>query len=155
MVKNLPANAGDIRDAGSIPGLGRSPGQGHGNPLQYSCLENPMDRGAWWASCSSWGHTESDMTERNRSKPSTGARAKVFAMACKALGFPGGTRGKESACQCRRHKRRRFDPWVGKIPWRRVWQPTPVFLSGESHEQRSLAGYSPWGHKELDMTEVT
>ena len=49
MVKNLPANAGDIRDAGSIPGSGRSPGGGNGNPHQYSCLENPMDRGAWWA----------------------------------------------------------------------------------------------------------
>ena len=47
MVKNPPANAGDIRDEGSTPGLGRSPGGGHGNPLQYSCLENPMDRGAW------------------------------------------------------------------------------------------------------------
>ena len=46
VVKNLPANAGD---PGSIPGLGRSPGEGHGNPLQYCCLENPMDRGAWWA----------------------------------------------------------------------------------------------------------
>ena len=45
MVKNLPANAGDVRDVGSIPGWGRSPGGGHGNPLQYSCLENPMDRG--------------------------------------------------------------------------------------------------------------
>ena len=49
MVKNPPANAGDIRDAGSIPGSGRSPGGGHGHPLQYSCLENPMDRGAWRA----------------------------------------------------------------------------------------------------------
>ena len=49
MVKNLPANAGDIRDMGSIPGLGRSPGEGNGNPLQYSCLENPMDRRAWRA----------------------------------------------------------------------------------------------------------
>ena len=47
VVKNLPAKAGDGRDAGSIPGLGRSPGGGHGNPLQCSCLENPMDRGAW------------------------------------------------------------------------------------------------------------
>ena len=47
MVKNLPASAGDIRDMDSIPGLGRSPGEGHGNPFQYSCLENPMDRGAW------------------------------------------------------------------------------------------------------------
>ena len=49
MVKNPPANAGDVRDMGAIPGLGRSPGEGTGNPLQYSCLENPMDRGAWWA----------------------------------------------------------------------------------------------------------
>ena len=49
MIKNLPASAGDVRDMGSIPGLGRFPGGGHGNPLQYSCLENPMDRGAWWA----------------------------------------------------------------------------------------------------------
>ena len=49
VVKNPPANAGDIRDAGSIPMLERSLGGGNGNPLQYSCLENPMDRGAWWA----------------------------------------------------------------------------------------------------------
>ena len=49
MVNNLPANAGEARDSGSIAGLGRSPGEGDGNPLQYSCLENPMDRGAWWA----------------------------------------------------------------------------------------------------------
>ena len=49
MVKNPPANAGNIRDAGLIPGWGRSPGEGHSNPLQYSCLENPMDRGAWQA----------------------------------------------------------------------------------------------------------
>ena len=49
VVKNPPANAGDTRDMGSIPGLERSLGRGNGNPLQYSCLENPMDRGAWWA----------------------------------------------------------------------------------------------------------
>jgi len=58
--------------------------------------------------------------------------------------------GKESACQCRRCG---FDPWVGKIPWRRKWQLTPIFLPGESHGQRSLAGYSPWDHKESDTTE--
>ena len=69
--------------------------------------------------------------------------------------FPGGASGKELACQCRRHKRQGFDPWVGKIPWRREWQPTPVFLPGESHGQRRLAGYGPWGRKQLDMTEVT
>ena len=48
-----------------------------------------------------------------------------------------------------------FDPWVGKVPWRKVWQPSPVFLPGESNGQRSLMGYSPWGHKESDTTEAT
>ena len=47
-----------------------------------------------------------------------------------------------------------FDPWVVKIPWRREWLPTPVFLPGEFNGQRSLAGYSPWGHKELDATNI-
>ena len=70
-------------------------------------------------------------------------------------GIPGGASGKESACQCWRRKRNRFNPWVRKIPWRRKWQPTPVFLPGESHGQRSLMGYSPWSQKESDMTEVT
>ena len=71
------------------------------------------------------------------------------------LGFPGVTSDKEPTCQCRRHKRCKFDPWVGKIPWRRVWQPTPVFLFAESHAQRSLLGYSPQGLKESDTTEAT
>ena len=61
MAKNLPANAGDARDMSSIPGSGRSPGGGNGNPLQYSCLENSMDRGAWQATVHKI--TESDMTE--------------------------------------------------------------------------------------------
>ena len=69
------------------------------------------------------------------------------------MGFPGGANGKEPTCQGRRYKRLRFDPWVGKIPWRRAWQLTPVFLPEESPRQRSLAGYSPWGHKQSDMTE--
>ena len=60
MIKNPPANAGDLRDVGLIPGSGRSPGIGNGNPLQYSCLENSLDRGAWLAM---WGHKESDTTE--------------------------------------------------------------------------------------------
>ena len=69
------------------------------------------------------------------------------------MGFPGGTSGKESTCQCRRLKRHGFSPWVGKIPWSRKQQPTPVFLPGKFHGQRSLAGYSPWGCKELDTKE--
>ena len=68
------------------------------------------------------------------------------------LGFPGGSDGKELASQCGRPG---FDPWVGKIPWRRKWEPTPVLLPGESHGQRSLAGDSPWSHKMLYTTEAT
>jgi len=60
---------------------------------------------------------------------------------------------KEPICQGRRGKRHRFDPWVGKIPWRRVWQHTPVFLPGKSHGQRKLVGYSPWGLKESDTAK--
>ena len=70
-------------------------------------------------------------------------------------GFPGVASGKEPACQCRRHKNCGFDPWVGKIPQRRKWKPTPVFLPGESHGQRRLAGYRPWDHRESAMTEAT
>ena len=61
MVKKLPASAGDIKDTGSVSGLGKSPGGVHGNPLQYFCLENPIDRGAWWAT--GHGVTESYTTE--------------------------------------------------------------------------------------------
>ena len=58
------------------------------------------------------------------------------------MGFPGGASGKEPICQCRRFKRYVFDPWIGKIPWKRKQQPTPVFLAGEPHGQRSPAGYN-------------
>ena len=68
-------------------------------------------------------------------------------------GFPGSSSGKEPACQCRRHKRHGFNPWVRKVPWNRAWHPTPVFLPGESHGRRSLGGYSPRGRKESDTTE--
>ena len=61
--------------------------------------------------------------------------------------------GKESGCQWRRHKRCRFDPWVGKIPWKRKRPPTPGFLPGKSHGQRSLTGYSSWGQEGSDTTE--
>ena len=69
---------------------------------------------------------------------------KIIALTiCIFVGFPGGTSGKEPACQCRRRERHGFNPWVRKTHWSRKRQPTPVFLPGKSHEQRSLAGYSP------------
>ena len=72
-----------------------------------------------------------------------------------SYGFPSWLSGEESTCQCRRHKRCKFDPWVGKIPWNREWQLTPVFLPGRFHGQRSLAGCSPQSCRERDMTEHT
>ena len=95
----------NVGDLGSSPGLGRSPRGGHGNPLQYSCLENPHGQRSL-AGYSSWGHKESDRTEWL----STAQQIN--------WGFPGGNSGKESICQGRRHKRPGFDPWVGTIPWR-------------------------------------
>ena len=67
-------------------------------------------------------------------------------------GFPGGSDGKESTCQCRRCRVASI-PGAGKIPWRRKWHPTAVFLPGESHGQRSLAGYNSWGLEESDTSE--
>ena len=71
-----------------------------------------------------------------------------------SVSFPYGTSGKESTCQCRRSKRHGFHPWVGESPWRKPQQPAPVLLPGESHGQRSLAGYGPWGGKQLGTTWV-
>ena len=70
-------------------------------------------------------------------------------------GFPCGTSSQEPTCQCRRCKGRGFDPQVGNIPWRRKWLPTPVFLPAESHGQRSLVDYSPWGCKQSYTTDFT
>ena len=91
----------------------------------------------WWRICLQWG------------RPGSG-RSLEKGMATHSCRASSWLSGEESACWYRRH---RFDPWVRKIPWRRVWQPTPVFLCRESRGQRSLVGYSPWGCKELDTTE--
>ena len=70
-----------------------------------------------------------------------------FCLFVSSWGFTGGTSSKEPpAWQCRRYKRSGFNPRVRKIPWKRAWQPTPVFLSEESHGQKIVEGYSPWGH---------
>ena len=106
-------------------------------PLQYFCLKNPTDRGAWW------------VIVHGVSKNWT--RLKLLSMHS-LYELPWWLHGKESTCQCRRC---RFDPRVRKIPWRRKRQPTLVFLSGKFHGQRSPVGYSPQGHTESDTTEVT
>ena len=109
-----------------------------------------MDRGTWWATF----HGVARVRHCLVSKPPP--HVVGFSPAIQQLrGFPGGASGKEPTCQCRKHKRCRFDPWVGKIPWRRASQPTPAFLPRESHGQRSLVVYSPWGRKQSDTTEAT
>jgi len=74
----------------------------------------------------------------------------ILSLSCCSSGLTKWCSGKESACQRRRCKKHEFHPWVGKIPWNRKWQHTPVFLPGKFDEQRSLAGYS---HKESDVTK--
>ena len=76
-------------------------------------------------------------------------------LAGRFFGFPRWLSGKESTCQCRRSRRHRFKSCVRKRPWRRKWQPIPVFLPGKAHGQRSLMGYSPWDCKKLDTTEYS
>ena len=129
-------------------------GEGNGNRLQGSCLENPRDGGAYWAAI--YGVAQS-RTRLKRLSSSSSSR-EVYRNTdtqnnCLLNKTSRWHRGEESVCQCRRHRRRRFNPWVGKIPWSRKWQPTPVFLPGISYVQRILAGHSPWDCKELDTTE--
>ena len=117
-------------------GSGRSPGAGIGHPLQYSGLENSMDRGTWQATVQRlW--TQLSEFPFHYHLPLI-LWASLVAQTIKNLPSVQETR---------------FAPWVGKIRWRRKRQPTPVFLPGESHGQRSLVGYSPWARKESDLTE--
>ena len=99
-------------------------------------------------------HQSSLLTSFQMMSPGTPRRKTTFWVPGISTIPPGGTCGKENACQCRGHKRGSSNPWLRKMPWRRKWQPTPVFLPGESHGRRSLVGYHPWGHKELDTSEA-
>ena len=148
--KESTCSAGAARDLGLIPWSWRSPGEGKGNPLQYSCLENPMDRGVWRASVQ--GLSRSWRQLKWHSKHSRLLLIHGFRV---SLMLPGDASGKEPTCQCRRRKRCGFNPCIRKIPWRRAWQPTLVFLPGKSHGHWNMVGYSPWGRKESDMIEAT
>ena len=125
VAKNLSAIAGDIRDVGSIPGLERPSGGGHGDPPQCSCLENPIDRGAWWATVhrlkQSWTWLR---------WLSTWHLVYIWV----SLVVP--VKNPPASAEDTRHE---FDPWIRKIPWYRKWQSIPVFLVGKFHGQRSLA----------------
>ena len=157
-----------------IPGSGISPRRRNRNPLQHSCLENPIDRGTWWACYSPWVHKSQIWLSTHTGYGEYGKKAifshllipilklilsaphenHVFFTACiiKKIDpdFPGGSDGKAF---CLQWGRPRFEPWVGKTPWQRKWQSTPVLLPGKSHGQRSLVCYSPWGGKEVGTTE--
>ena len=115
-------------------------GEGNDNPLQCSCLENPRDRGASWADVYGVAQSRTRLKQLNSSNS-------------KHSELPRWLSGKEFTCQWGRHRRHWFDSWVGKIPWRKKWQPAPVFLPGKSHGQRRLAGYSLWCCEESDMFE--
>ena len=130
---NGQVSACSVGDPGSTPGSQEDPLERE-MATQYSCQENPMDGEAWQAT------VHGVMKNRTLLSDFT-------------FTIPGGADGNEPACQSSKLKSPGLDPWVRKIPWRRKWQPNPVFLPGESHGWRSLAGYSPWGHKELETTE--
>ena len=160
--KESACNAGNL---GLVPGLGRSPGEGNGYSLQYSGLENSMDNvvhgvtKSWtWLSDFHYIYIYNMHVCMYRCIYThmyyvyTYVYIYVIHTSIYSYGLPWWLRWWRICLQCGRPG---FDPWVGKIPWRRTWQPTPVFLPGESHGQRSLARYGPWGSKELDMTEVT
>ena len=109
VVKNLSTYAGDAEDTDSVPGWGRSPGGGHGTPLQDSFLGNPMDGGAWWAAVHGVAEGQTRLSDF------------TFTF----------------------------------MHWRRKWQPTPMFLPGESQGRGSLVGCRLWGRTESDTTEAT
>ena len=96
-----------------------------------------------WFSCWDWLTPVEQGPRGGNPQTRLGVIAMSLALKKKCLCFPGGASGKEPACQCRRLKRHGFDPWVGKIPWRRAWQPTLVFLPGEFHGQRNMVGLGP------------
>ena len=143
MVKNPPENAGATGDTGSIPALEWSPRVDNGNPLQYSCLENSMDKRAWWAKVHGVSKSQTGL-----SSTSLWSFMGAFQVALVVKNPP-----TMQLVVKNLPTMQEFNPWVEKIPWSRKWQPAPVFLPGKSHGQRTLPGYSPLDQKESDMTD--
>ena len=115
-----------------------------------------MDREAWHAAVHGVAKSRTWLSDWTELNVSLGVYILIFLIDIWVIyssGLPSGASGIESTCRFRRRKRLGCDPWVGKIPWRKAWQPTPVFLPGESHGQRNLVGYRPWDQQQLDMTE--
>ena len=129
------------------------PGEFHGLYSSWGCKESDTIEWFFYFTLMPLAATWMDLEMIILSEVSETEKDK-YHMISLIWGFPGGTSGREHTCQCRKHERCGFAPWVRKIPWRRAWQPTPVFLPGEFHGQRSLVGYSPWGRKESDRTEA-
>ena len=120
-------------------------GEGNGNPLPCSCLENPRDRGAWWAAV--YGVIQNQTWLKRLSSSSSSSNKPTQHLGWLPQWYSGGL---SSPMQ-----KRQVWSWAGKIPWRRKWWPTPIFLPVKSHGQRSLTLYGPWDCKELDTTEHT
>ena len=165
------ASACDAGHPGSIPGWGRSPGEGNGNPLQYCCLENIMDREAWWATV----HGAACLTLCNAmdlSPPGSSVYGILWARILEWVAMPS-SRGHSWPRDQTRISYVSFigrwvvaqmvknlpssagdlvNPWIGKSPWRREWLPTPVFLPREFHGQRTLAGYRAGQTEQLTLS---
>ena len=133
-------NAGDL---GSIPGLRRSPGEGNGNPLQYSCLENPMDGRAWWAT------VHRVAKSRTRLSDFTSLHFNLI------VGFPGGASGEESICNAGDIKDVGSIPGLGRSRQEGNGNPLQYFCLENPMDRRAWRAASPWGCKDLGMTEAT
>ena len=125
------------------PWVRKIPGKGNDNPLQFLAWKIP------WTEEPGRLHTVHGVARSQKRLK----RLSTYTHNVVIWASQDGTSGKESAGQCRRLQRRKFDTWVGKIPSSRKWQPTSVFLPGKSHTQRSLVSYSPQAYKTSDMTE--
>ena len=130
-----------------------SPFQIQGSSWRYGqrlCCLTPHQEPCPTGEQQSWGSRPWQQEKEGAPGSITSGQFCRFRKNMKKWSFRGGSDGKESTCQCRGPG---FDPWVRKIPWRRAWQPTPVFLPGESHGQRSLVGNHRWGCEESDTTQ--